>query len=49
MCLAQKGVVLEVKGKKAVVEVNGEKKELRINQKLRVGEEVNVFQGLAFK
>ena len=49
MCLVQKGTVLEVKGKTAVVRVNGTKKEVTITEDVKVGDRINVFQTLGFK
>lgn len=49
MCLVQKGKIIKIKGKKAIVLVNGKRKEVRIDEKVRVGDEINVFQSLGFK
>jgi len=49
MCLIQKGKVLEINGNSAIVLVNGRKKELRIEDEIKVGDEINVFQSLGFK
>ena len=49
MCLIQKGKVLKVKGKTAIVLVNGIKKEVRVEDKVKVGDEINIFQRLGFK
>jgi len=49
MCLIQKGTVLEIKGKSAIVLVDGRKKEIRIEDKVKVGDKINVFQSLGFK
>ena len=49
MCLIQKGTVLEVKGKTAVVNVSGMKKEVTVTEDVQVGDRINVFQTLGFK
>ncbi|NIO44012.1 MAG: hypothetical protein GTN36_00445 [Candidatus Aenigmarchaeota archaeon] len=49
MCLVQKGKVLEIKDKTAIVLVNGRKKEVRVEDEIEVGDEINVFQSLGFK
>ena len=49
MCLVQKGTVLEVNGKTAVVNVNGMKKEITITDDVKVGDKINIFQTLGFK
>ena len=49
MCLVQKGTVLEVNGKTALVRVNGMKKEVTITEDVEVGDRINVFQTLGFK
>ena len=49
MCLVQKGKVLEIKDKNAVVLVNGRKREVRVEDEVEVGDEINVFQSLGFK
>jgi len=49
MCLIQKGKVLELDGKGAIVLVNGRKRELRVEGEIKVGDEINVFQSLGFK
>jgi hydrogenase maturation factor len=45
----QKGKVVEVKGKRAIVKIGKIRKQVKTKQKLKKGEIVNVFQGLAFK
>jgi hydrogenase maturation factor len=49
MCLIQKGTVLEVKGKTAIVNVSGMKKEVTVTEDVEVGDRINVFQTLGFK
>ena len=49
MCLIQKGTVLEVNEKIAIVLVNGTKKEVTITEDVKVGDMINVFQTLGFK
>lgn len=49
MCLIQKGKVLEIKDKNAIVLVNGNKREVRIEGEVKVGDKINVFQSLGFK
>jgi hydrogenase maturation factor len=49
MCIVQKGKVLEVKGKTAIVLVNGIKKEVRIADEVKVGDVIKVFQNIGFK
>ncbi len=49
MCLVQKGKVLEIKDKNAIVLVNGRKREVRVENEIEVGDEINVFQSLGFK
>ena len=49
MCLTHKGKVLEINGKNALIETKNGKKEVRIEGNVSVGDEVNVFQNLAFK
>jgi hypothetical protein len=49
MCLIQKGTVLEVNGKTAVVRVNGMKKEVTVTEDVEVGDRINIFQTLGFK
>lgn len=49
MCLVQKGKVLEINGNNALVLVNGNKREVRIQGEAKVGDEINVFQNLGFK
>jgi len=49
MCLVQKGTVLEINGKNAIVLVNGNKREVRIEEEIKVGDHINVFQNLGFK
>jgi len=48
MCLIQKGTVVEVKDKTVIVLVNGIKKEVRIEDEVRIGDRINVFQSLGF-
>jgi len=48
MCLIQKGTVIEVNEKTAVVLVNGIKKEVTITEDVKVGDKINVFQSLGF-
>ena len=49
MCLIQKGKVLEIKEKTAIVLVNGIKKEIRVEDEVKIGDVINVFQTLGFK
>jgi hydrogenase maturation factor len=49
MCLVQKGKVLELKGKNAIVLVNGNEKEVRVEGEVKVGDQINIFQNLGFK
>lgn len=49
MCLIQKGKVLELKGKNAIVLINGRKREVRIEDEVKIGDVINVFQTLGFK
>jgi len=49
MCLVQKGTILELNGKTAIVLVNGNKREVRIEDEVKVGDKINVFQSLGFK
>lgn len=49
MCLIQKGKVLEIKEKTAIVLVNGNRREVRIEDEIKIGDEINVFQSLGFK
>jgi len=49
MCLVQKGKILEIKDKNAIVLVNGRKKEVRIEDEVEIGDEINIFQSLGFK
>lgn len=49
MCLVQKGKVLEMNGDKAVVLVDGMRKEITITGDVEVGDMINVFQTLGFK
>ena len=49
MCLVQKGKVVKMDGKKAVVLVNGYKKEVTVTDDVTVGDEINIFQTLGFK
>lgn len=49
MCLVKTGKVLEIKGKDAVVLVDGTEKKIRIDDEVKKGETVNVFQNLGFK
>ncbi len=49
MCLVQKGKVLEIKDKNAIVLVNGRKKEVHVEDEVEIGDEINVFQSLGFK
>ena len=49
MCLVQKGRVLEIKDKNALVLVNGRKREVRVEDEVEVGDEINIFQSLGFK
>ena len=49
MCLIQKGTVLEVKGKTAIVNVDGMKKDVTVTEDVEVGDRINVFQTLGFK
>ncbi|MFH0929406.1 MAG: hypothetical protein V1818_03565 [Candidatus Aenigmatarchaeota archaeon] len=49
MCLLQKGKVLELKDKKAIVLVEGTKKEISVTDDVEVGDDINIFQTLGFK
>ena len=49
MCLVQKGKVLKLKDKKAIVLVNGTKKEVTVTDDVDIGDEINIFQTLGFK
>lgn len=49
MCLVKTGKVLEIKGKNAVVLVDGTEKKIRIEEEIKKGDTVNVFQNLGFK
>ena len=49
MCLVQKGKVLKIENKTALVLVNGNKREVRVEDEVEVGDEINVFQSLGFK
>ncbi|NIM47436.1 MAG: hypothetical protein GTN40_04760 [Candidatus Aenigmarchaeota archaeon] len=49
MCLVQKGKVLEIKDKNAIVLVNGRKREVRVEDEVEIGDEIKVFQSLGFK
>lgn len=49
MCLTQKGKVLEIKGNKVLVLVDGKEKEVRVEGKIKKGEIINIFQNLGFK
>ena len=49
MCLVQKGKVFEIKDKTATVLVNGRKREVRVEDKVEIGDEINIFQRLGFK
>lgn len=49
MCIVQKGKVLKMKGKKAIVLVNGYKKEVTVTDDVAIGDEISIFQTLGFK
>ena len=49
MCLVQKGKVVKIEGKNALVLVNGRKREVHIEDEIEVGDEINIFQSLGFK
>jgi len=49
MCLVQKGKVLEIKDKNAIVLVNGRKRKVRVEDEVKIGDEINIFQSLGFK
>jgi hydrogenase maturation factor len=49
MCLVQKGKVIELNGNIAIVLVNTNKREVRIEGEIKIGDEINVFQNLGFK
>ena len=49
MCLVQKGKVLEINEKNAIVLVNGRKREVRVEDEVEVGDIINIFQSLGFK
>ncbi len=49
MCFIQKGKILEIRGENVLVLVNNKKKEVKVEEKVRVGDEIYVFQSLGFK
>ena len=49
MCMTEEGKVLSIDGKKAIVDVKGEKKEVTHDSSLKAGDIVQVFQNTAFK
>ena len=49
MCMTETGKVISIDGKKATVDVKGEKKEVTHDGSLKAGDTVQVFQNTAFR
>ncbi|MFQ6020396.1 MAG: hypothetical protein ACE5J4_00005 [Candidatus Aenigmatarchaeota archaeon] len=49
MCLLQKGKIIKINRENVIVLVNGKEKEVRVKGKVKIGDEINIFQSLGFK